>query len=67
MSHFDAAEKVWLGPKDGFHIDVQANFGDILLKKLAESDADRVIQVIIKFTKHSLKIVCLIPMNCYCV
>lgn len=48
MSYFDAGRKVWLGPKDGFYIDKHTNFGEIILNKLADTDANRVIQVNIK-------------------
>lgn len=45
MSHFDAAKKVWFGPKEEIHIDKHSNFGELILKKLAEDDPNQVIQV----------------------
>lgn len=43
-TRFDAINKTWFGPSNECIID-KHNFGEILLEKLNDTDAERVIQV----------------------
>lgn len=45
---FDVVNKIWSGPKSEFEIDKHENFGETILKKLNDTDTDRVMQVNIK-------------------
>lgn len=47
-THFDAANKIWSGPKTAAEVDKHKNFGEIILESLAGVDSERVVQVIIE-------------------
>lgn len=44
-TQFDAINKIWSGPKSDFKIGSVNNFGEIILEKLNDTDAERVMQV----------------------
>lgn len=44
-TQYNSIRKIWLGPKNQFHIDNSMSFGQIIFEKLSGSSLDRIVQV----------------------
>lgn len=47
-TQFDAVEKIWSGPKAEVDVNKHQNFGEFILRKLADDDPERILQVSIR-------------------